>query len=288
MNQKKFKTIIERLRNPQQSQATKTTKAASATPTEDTSRPVQKQNNFTIKMIGGIVFTLVILSLIFIFSAQHKAVNIAASLEPKVLKGLEVNQDFSPNKEKRYVQISEGQERNVTVTGKGAASTLPVISRFNYKALTPQQYQLIGAAPWNLSINVTSNLDDSGLLRYLFNQEKTIEGFVSRPDVEPYLQDPVALAKLATNEKALKSFFAEEAVQNTLKSEKVFKALVGSRLFGTLLISKSVKFYRDHPQEAAKLINASPTLSALKRSPMIQQAVKENVYLKNISDTLLK
>ena len=279
---------MERLRNPQPQQQTKTKKLSTVIKTEQTPRPVKKEDSRLIKILGGGVFALVVLSLLFIFSVQRKSDNITAFLEPKVLKGLSVNEAFSPKKGKHYVQVSEGQERNVTVTGDGASFSLPVVSRINYKALTPDNYKVIGAAPWALSINVKSNLDDPQLLRYLFNQDATIEGFVQRKDVAPYLEDPVQLAKLARNENAVRAFFAEEAVQKTLTSENVFKALAGSRLFGALLISKSVKFYRDNPKQAAQLINASPTLSALKKNPMIRQAVKENVYLKNISDTLLK
>ena len=54
-----------------------------------------------------------------------------------------------------------------------------------------------------------------------------------------------------------------------------------------LLISKSVKYYRDHPQEAVKLINSSPVLSALRKNPNVQQAVKENRYLQPIASQLL-
>lgn len=288
MDQKQLKKIMERLRNPQKFQPTSTRSTASVAKTEQTSQPARQENSRLIKIVAAGVFALVVVSLLVIFSAQRKSENITAFLEPKVLKGLSVNEAFSPRKGKRYVQVSEGQERNVSVTGDGASFSLPVVSRFNYKALNSDNYKVIGAAPWALSINVTSNLEDPGLLRYLFNQDATIQGFVQRKDVAAYLNDPAELAKLAGNEKVLRAFFAEEAVQKTLSSENAFKALVGSRLFGTLLISKSVKYYRDHPQEAAKLINASPTLAALKKSPIIQQTVKENVYLKNISDTLLK
>ncbi len=276
--------LMDLLRNPKKYQK----KTASSAPARTDGAPVRrtKSADRVIAVAGGVVTALVLASLLFIFSARKRADNITSSLDPSVLKGLVVDRTFTPGTGKRYVQISEGQDRNVSVRELG--STLPVISRYNYRALTPANYGVIGAAPWALSINVSSNLEDPDLLRYLFNQEETIKSFLARADVAPLLADPAALAKAAADETALKAFFSDETVQQVLNSPKLLKAIAGSRLFSYLLVSKAGKFYRDRPQAAAALVNASPTLRALKKNPNVRKETAENNYLKKISATLLK
>ncbi len=236
-------------------------------------------------VLGG-VCALLLVTLLFIFVARKRADNVAASLDPSVLKGLAVDADFNPNAGLQYVQISEGQDRNVNVRELG--TTLPVISRFNYRTLPTQRYKIIGEAPYALTINIASNISDPDLLRYLFNQQSVADGFLSRPDVAPLLADPAALAALAADQDKLNAFFSDETIQKVLASPDLINALSGSRLFAHLLISKSVKYYRDRPAEAAKLINASPALRALKQNAAVRKAVTKNTYLKDIAATLLK
>ncbi len=276
---------MEMLRNPQKfRQQTQQVKKAE---TVDVAQVAQKTSqNKMAAVVGGVVLFLVLTSLLFVFSAQKRAGNISSAVDSSVLKGLVVDRTFNPTSAVKYVQISEGQERNVTARESG--STLPVISRYNYRALTKDSYGVIGAAPWALSINVTSNLQDPDLLRYLFNNEDVVEKFLARPDVAPLLADPAALAKAAQDQNALNKFFTEDAVKEVLASPQLLNALAGSRLFSYLLISKSVRYYRDRPAEAAKLINSSPALAALKRNPNVRKEVAENNYLKKISATLLK
>ena len=234
---------------------------------------------------GGVVL-LVAVTLLVISSSRNRADNIASFLDPAVLKGLSVDASFNPNTGTRYIQIQEGQDRNVNV--KELGTTLPVISRYNYKALTPNNYKIIGEAPYALSINVSSNIDDPDLLRYLFNQDETAKAFIARPDVAPLLADPVALAKLALDEQKVKSFLADETVQQVLNSPQLVNALAGSRLFSYILISKGIKYYRDRPAEAAKIINTNPALAALKKNANIRKAISENTYLEKIAPILLK
>ena len=274
--------LMALLRNPQKFRK----KAAKKTEEQTEEKPAAISSDKLMIWAGGGVFVLVLITLLFIMSSSKRAENITAALDPSVLKGLVVDATFNPNAGRRYVQISEGQDRNVNVRELG--SILPVISRYNYRALTPRNYEIIGEAPFALSINVSSNIDDPDLLRYLFNQEITTKAFLARPDVAPLLEDPQALAKAAADQNKLNAFFAEEAVQQVLASEALVKALAGSRLFSYLLISKAVKYYRDRPAEAAKLINGSPALAALKQNPNVRKAVEENTYLKNIAATLLK
>lgn len=278
--------LMERLRNPQKFRKQTTVQEKTSTHEQQVARK-KKKSSLIPAVVGGGVFFLVLISLLFIFSAQNRADNITRSLDPSVLKGLIVDKTFDPKEEKEILPDSEGADRNVSNVIQ-AGSTLPVISRKNYNTLTAGQYTVIGAAPWALSINVTTNIADPELLRYLFNQEKVITAFLAREEVAALLQDPAALAQAAADENMLKTFFEKEAAQQVLASEKALEALAGSKLFAHLLISKAAKYYRNNPQQAVKLIQASPTLSALKKNPAVQKAVKENTYLKNIAATLLK
>ncbi|MBQ7908624.1 MAG: hypothetical protein IJ311_03920 [Elusimicrobiaceae bacterium] len=238
-------------------------------------------------VVGSVVAVMVVVSLIFVLSAQKRVHNLSASLDPAVLKGLMVDKTFNPNNTVRYVQISEGADRNVSnVVEYG--STLPVISRYNYKALPPKSLKVIGAAPYALSINVSSNISDPDLLHYLFNQQEVIDEFLKRPDVAPLLSDPKALTAVATDIAKTEAFFNDETVQKVLADPKLLHALASSRLFSYMLISKAVKYYRDNPALASQLIHASPVLTSLKNNPNVRKEVSENAYLKKIAVELLK
>ena len=262
--------------------AAKTQTAAMQEPKTAARKPGDKMALIAVWVVLG----LVLVSILIVMSAQRRAENIPSALDQKVLKGLMVDHTFTPNTGKRYVQISEGAERNVSVLESG--TVLPVISRYNFQALSKENYQVIGAAPWALSINISSNENDPELLRYLFNQDEMIKSFLARKEVAPLLADPKALAQAVANEPAVKTFFAEEAIAQVLTDPALFDAFTGSRFLAYLLISKAGKYYRDHPQEAAQIINASPTLRALKANPAVRKAVSENTYLKKIAPTLLK
>ena len=62
----------------------------------------------------------------------------------------------------------------------------------------------------------------------------------------------------------------------------------GSRFMARLLISPSVKYFRENPQEALQIIKRNPYLNELRRNESIRQAVKNNHYLKNIAGILLE
>lgn len=282
--------LMELLRNPKKFQ--KKTNGQQQTPTQQAAqeeKAVQKaSSNKMVMVVAGSVAALILLSLLFVFSASKRAENVSAALDPAVLKGLVADRTFHPGSGVRYVQVGQQHDRNVSVTGAGAGSVIPVISRYNFRALTPQNYTIIGTAPFALSINVDSNAEDPDLLRYLFNDKNVTDAFLARQDVAPYLANPAALAKLAADKAAVDAFLADATVQRVLSSAELTKALAGSRLFSSMLISKAVKYYRDRPAQAAKLINSNPALAALKKNPNVRKAVSENRYLKNISATLLK
>lgn len=283
------KRLMELLRNPQKFQKKAERKQqAEKVKQERAEKAAAKAASEKMMLIAGIVVSvMVVSSLIFVLSAQKRVQNLSASLDPAVLKGLAVDKTFNPNTGVKYVQVSEGADRSVSnVVEYG--STLPVISRFNYKALPPKSFKVIGAAPYALSINVSSNLSDPALLHYLFNQQDVIDEFLKRKDVAPLLEDPKALAAVVANTQQLQNFFGDQTVQKVLADPKLLHALAGSRLFSYLLISKSVKYYRDHPSLAAGLINASPVLSELKKNPNVRKEVSENTYLKKIAVELLK
>lgn len=283
------KRLMELLRNPQKFQKKAERKQqAEKVKQERAEKAAAKAASEKMMLIAGLVVSvMVVSSLIFVLSAQKRVQNLSASLDPAVLKGLVVDKTFNPNTGVKYVQVSEGADRSVSnVVEYG--STLPVISRFNYKALPPKSFKVIGAAPYALSINVSSNLSDPALLHYLFNQQDVIDEFLKRKDVAPLLEDPKALAAVVANTQQLQNFFGDQTVQKVLADPKLLHALAGSRLFSYLLISKSVKYYRDHPSLAAGLINASPVLSELKKNPNVRKEVSENTYLKKIAVELLK
>lgn len=280
---------MELLRNPQKFQKKAERKQqAEKVKQERAEKAAAKAASEKMMLIAGIVVSvMVVSSLIFVLSAQKRVQNLSASLDPAVLKGLAVDKTFNPNTGVKYVQVSEGADRSVSnVVEYG--STLPVISRFNYKALPPKSFKVIGAAPYALSINVSSNLSDPALLHYLFNQQDVIDEFLKRKDVAPLLEDPKALAAVVANTQQLQNFFGDQTVQKVLADPKLLHALAGSRLFSYLLISKSAKYYREHPSLAAGLINASPVLSELKKNPHVRKEVSENTYLKKIAVELLK
>ena len=281
----KTEEIIERLRNPQKyaNQAKKVSagEVAPATPLDETV-PLS-----SIVLVALAIVVLAIAAIVFLITlnAKKRAENVTEALDPQYVQGLTYEAEFNPNKNVTYVQIQEGQDRNVAVDQLG--STLPIISRYNYQAITPKNYEIIGMAPWALTENFSANINDPDIIRYLLNREEVASAFIAREDVAPLLADPQLLAAFAQDNDALNNFFTSNTVQSVLANPAMIKAVAGSRFMSHLLVSKAVKYYRNHPQEAIALINASPSLSALKQNAAVRQAVEENYYLKSIAPQLL-
>lgn len=271
MNQRELE---EKLRNPQKNRELRRDKKVNAA------------SAFNLTVAGIAAAASLSLTIFFITYSQHKVENISSQLDPEQVKGLVVDQKFTPAAEVRYVQVSEGVDRNAAVRELG--TTIPIIARYNYQSFTDKNYEVIGAAPWALLMNVSSNTEDPDLLRYVFNNNSVVRAFVTRPGVNELLESPALLADLAADEEALKTFFEDETVRAVLRSEKLLGVIANSRLMSTLLISKAVKYYRDRPAEAVRLINASPQLRALKANPNVRRAIQHNNYLKAIAPTLLK
>jgi hypothetical protein len=220
-------------------------------------------------------------------SAKNRAENLTSALDPKKVEGLTVaDKEFNPSTGVTYIHIQEGQDRNVSVSNLG--STLPIISRFNYKTFTPKNFEIIGAAPWALTTNFSSNIADPELIRYLLGNDKMIQAFLARPDVAPLLEDPQLLLAFAKDEATLKEFFESETVQAVLQNERMLRTVAGSRFMSHLLISKAVKYFRDRPQEALQIIRANPYLENVRQNPHVHVAVAENPYLKKIATVLLE
>lgn len=281
--------LMALLRNPQKvkNQAQRKEKAEKVKQERAARAAAKAASNKTLTICAGILVALLVVSMVFVLSSKNRAENISNSLDPNVLKGLVVNKTFNPNKEVRYEFVSAGQDRSVSnVTQYG--STLPVISRYNFKSLNKDSYTLIGEAPYALSINVTSNANDPELLRYLFNIDFVAKGFLNRPEVAALLADPKAVAALVAERKKINAFLQTEAAQMVLADPKLLNALAQSRLFSRILISPALKYYRDNPALAAKMINSNPDLAALKKNPHVRQAVAANNYLKKNSSILLK
>ncbi len=282
----KKEELMRLLRNPAQYRKEKNAaqqKAAGPAPVQ----AGKKRQDSLLLWVGLSVVALVLLTLLIILSAKNRAENLTAALDPEQLQGLTVaGTEFDPSKgQVTYIQVQEGQDRNVAVSNLG--STLPIISRFNYKSFTPDNYKIIGAAPWALTTNFSSNIQDPELMRYLLSNDHMIQAFLSRPDVAPLLEDSQKLQALAQNQAALREFFDSDTVQKVLADEKMLRTVAGSRFMSYLLISKSAKYFRDRPQQAAALIAGNPYLNELRSNPHVQVAVKENPYLKKIAAVLL-
>ena len=283
----KKEELMKLLRNPAKYRKEKQALKQSGASQESSKQSVQrKQDQILLGVVLG-VGALLVLTLWVMTSSQKKADDLTAALDPEQVKGLFVeNTEFNPNTGVTYVQVREGQDRNVSVSNLG--TTLPIISRFNYRSFTPENYEVIGAAPWALTTNFSSNLADPELMRYLLSKDEMINAFLARPDVEPLLEDPQLLLAFTKDNAAMEEFFDSDTVKSVISNEKMLRSVAGSRFMSYLLISKAVKYFRDRPKEAAAIIDANPYLKELQQNPNIQLAVKENPYLKNIASILLK
>lgn len=280
--------LMKLLRNPAEYRKKKQRSVAKAAPTaaQVQAREEKKKQDVTLLAVGIGVVCLTLLTLVFYLNAKNRAEDLVAALDPDQLQGLSVkDKEFNPNTEVTVVQVQEGHDRSVAVSQLG--STLPVISRYNYKTFTPQSYEVVGAAPWALTMNFSSNLADPELMRYLLANDKLIEAFLKRPDVEPLLSDPQMLVAFASDENILQEFFESDVVKKVLASEKMVQAVAASRWMSYLLISKSGKYFRQHPQEAAAVIQGSPALQKFRTNPYVRTAVQNNRYLKDIAKTVL-
>lgn len=281
----KTEEIIDRLRNPQKYNKQTVAKQQK----EQAAQVTRTQNHTFLNMLAlgvaaGVLGIAAIVWLVAL-NAKNRAEDLSSALDPKAVQGLVSNADFNPNKNVTYVQIYEGQDRNVAVDELG--TTLPIINRFNYQSITPKNYGVIGMAPWALTENFAANISDAELLHYLLNRKEVGEAFISRSDVAPLLADPQLLAAFAQDNAKLNEFFESDVVKQVLANPDLVRKIGGSRFMSYLLTSKAVKYYRDHPQEAVNVINASPALSALRQNPGVRQAVVSNSYLKGIASQLL-
>ena len=245
-----------------------------------------RKSDFPLVVIGGICLVLVLITLAFFLMAKNRAEDLVAALDPGQVEGLKVEaNEFNPNTEVTYIRVQEGQDRNVAVDNLG--STLPIISRFNLKTFTPDNYKMVGAAPWALTTNFAANMNDPALMRILLDNDTMIQAFLARADVEPLLEDPQMLLAFANDEEGLADFFGSDTVQQVLNNEQMLRSTMGSRFVGYLLVSRSGKYFREHPQEAIALINSSPTLNGLRSNPAVRKAVEENPKLSSLASRLL-
>lgn len=283
----KTEEIIDRLRNPQKYNkkvASSPKQTAQAAPDAPATSSTAGINMLAILIAVGILVVAGLVWLVML-NAKSRAEDISSGLDPKMVQGLSANTDFNPSTGVTYVQINEGQDRNVAVDELG--TTLPIINRYNYPSITPKNYGIIGMAPWALTENFAANLNDPDLIAYLLNRKEVAEAFIARNDVAPLLADPQLLAAFAQDNEKLTEFFESDVVKQVLANPTMVRKIGGSRLMSHLLISKAVKFYRDRPAEAAQLIASSPVLNALRQNAGVRQAVQENNYLKPIAAQIL-
>ena len=273
--------VLDRLRNPDKYRKQKTGTGPSQTQEGEGTSGVSyaPKKSVPIVLWGLLAGLLVLTGLIALYS-QYRAENLTGALDQDKVKGLVVNSaEFKPNTGVTYVQVQEGQDRNVAVSNLG--STLPILSRFNLKTFTPQNYETVGAAPWALTENFSSNINDPELMAYLLANDGMARAFITRPDVEPLLEDPQMLQAFAQDQESVADFFESDVVKAVLANEKMLQTVLNSRFVSYLLISKSAKYFREHPQEAVGIINADPHLKALKQNPIVQAWAKENRFVKN-------
>ena len=281
----KTEEIIDRLRNPQKYNKVTIAKQQK----EQVAQEVRLKEHSFLNMLVLIVTVCVVIvagAVWFVtLRAKNRAENFSSTLDPTVIEGLASNTVFDPSKNITYVQIYEGQDRNAVVDELG--TTLPIINRFNYQAITPKNYGIIGTAPWALTENFTANIQDTDLLRYLLDRQEVGEAFIARNDVAPLLEDPQLLAALAQDTDKLTAFFESDLIKQVLANPDLVRKIGGSRFMSYLITSKAVKYYRKHPEEAVKIITANPALNALRQNSAVRQAVTKNYYLKTIASQLL-
>ncbi len=273
--------IIDRLRNPAKyrNHPPHVPGTAGGPSQEETSlRPVRKSK--ADKILGGVIGGLLGLTVLFMWLSQRQVETIADDLVP-----IQESRDFNPKVGVKYVQIQEGQEHFDAYTNVG--SMLPILNRFNKENFTRQNYEVIGAAPWALLTNINSNINDPEVIRQLLSNEDMIQSFLRRPGMGQLLADPQQLRNLVDQTYAIDNFFSNATVQAILADSQLVRIVASSRFMSHLLVSPGVKYYRDHPQEALAVIRRNATLNSLRQNPGVQQAVRENAYLKSIAGVLL-
>ena len=290
----KNEELIERLKNPQKYRQTQPHVQQEKAPAPAEPQPQAQAQEVTFLsrlkgleiIVGGMVVVVFLATLMVLMISKNQAENVVTTLDPGQLQGL--TQDdavFNPHQGVKYVEVREGQDRSVAARELG--STLPIISRFNFQALTPKNYEIIGAAPWALTTNFQSNLSDPEIIGYLLANDTMINAFLNRDDVGPLLEDPQLLASFCEDARTLEEFFTQETVQAVLADPQLVRTVMGSRFMSYLLISKSGKYFREHVPEALAIINQNPYLSSLRQNEGVVTAVKENPYLKKIATQLL-
>lgn len=279
----KTEDIIKRLRNPALGKAEKAANRSQKAAAEKPVSPSEKyicggllrRKDLPLFLIGCVSLLLLFITLIFFLFAKNKADDLVAALEPGQVEGLRVeNSEFNPNTEVTYVRVQEGKDRNVTFANTG--TSIPVISRFNASTFDDENYRVVGAAPWALTTNFSANIQDPALMATLLNNHILGKAFVSRPDVSVLLDDPQMLLAFAKDENNLREFFGSEVVQQVLNNPQMTQVFAKSRLMGYLIISRSGRYLREHPQEALAVIEQSNTLKQLRSNQAVRQALQNN------------
>ena len=277
--------IIRKLRHPEVT-ITQTKPSAPSKERAVQKAAPKKASDLPLLVIGSLILLLVLISGLWVLWANNRSANLSHSLDKEKVQGLQYDREFNPTRTTTVLNIQEGQDRSVAASNLG--STLPIMSRFNYKSFTEKMYNIVGSAPWALTENFSANRSDPEMMRYLLGNDEVIKGFVGRPDVSVLLEDPQMLAAFTEDQVAMQDFFDSETVRAVLTNEQMITVVAGSRFMARLLVSPSIKYFRDNPQEALQIIKRNPYLNELRRNEIIRQAVKNNHYLKNIAGILLE
>lgn len=278
--------IKKRLRTPQKTIQEQSRQSAAVKTRNQQAQGARSWLNFMPMIALVVTIVALFVSIIFILVSKFRADDIAASLDPSLVKGLSIDKEFKPSTGVRYVEIQEGRDRSVNVTTLG--TTIPVISRFNLKTLNSGNYNTIGAAPWALTSNIAANLDSPDVIAYLLARKEMIEAFMARPDVSNLLNDPIELKLFVEDKAAMDEFFQDETVRRVFADKELLRVFSASPFMRYMLDSRSGRYYRSHPQEAAKIINSNEYLRELKKNMPLRQAMLNNAYLKKAVPILFK
>ena len=196
--------IIHKLRHPEVT----TTQTKHPAPADE--MPVQKvapkkASDLPLLAIGSLILLLLLISGLWVLWANNRSSNLSHFLDREKVQGLQYDREFNPARSTTVLNIQEGQDRSVAASNLG--STLPIMSRFNYKSFTEKMYTIVGSAPWALTENFSANRSDPEMMRYLLGNDDVIKGFVERPDVAPLLEDPQMLAAFTEDQVAMQDFF---------------------------------------------------------------------------------
>jgi len=219
--------------------------------------------------------------------AVKKAKNLDAAITPQTLAGLQANVPVSHAADQSgTVDILTPGTRSTMYENAGTALLIPV--RANINTFAPKDFQLVGEAPWALLNTVAANINDTEIIRYIFNNQTVVTAFINRPDIKQLLGDSKSLYKTAADENALATFFGYSDMRTALSNPKIIDIVANSMLMDAVLQTPAAQYFIKNPKAGNDIINKSPILTALKNDKNISAALKNHPRTAAAANTLLK